>query len=215
MLNGKTTGRISDLHKGAFWIYGVTAMVMREPFAAVIRHTSTAGPADWQVRLELLRLAVVLLLMSRLFLASGLYFDEVYMRPNSAESFPHRSYAVDFLAGLIQFLVVVAASTAVSLHSRAFGEFSPFMILVAAFLLSETGWLSLSILLGFSSRKRIARFARLNSAALAMSAVVWGGVRVAGADPVLADQVALALIAVLTMYDAARLIHEYDRSSNV
>src|SRR6266567_2466788 len=144
MVDGKTTARISDLHKRAFWIYGVTAMVMREPFAAVIRHTAGVGLADWQVRLELLRVAVVLLLMARLFLASGLYFDEVYMRPESAARFPRRSYAVDFLAGLMQFLVIVAGSTAVSLHSRTLAELSPFVALAALFLLFENAWLALS-----------------------------------------------------------------------
>ena len=79
MPNGSEAPRVSDLHKSAFWIYGVTAMVMREPLAGLVRHIASAGMGNVQVRLETLRVAVVLVLMSRLFLESGLYFDEVYL----------------------------------------------------------------------------------------------------------------------------------------
>jgi hypothetical protein len=200
-------GRISDLHKSAFWIYGVTAMVMREPFASVIRHTSTAGFGDWQVRLELLRVAVVLILMARVFLASGLYFDQVYLREDSATRFPRRSYPVDFLAGLLQFLTIVAGSTAVALHSRTEPGLSVFGILVVAFLLFDALWIGLSTLLGYSTVREITRRASFATAAFTIAA--WSGIRIAGGDPVLAEQIAFAALLASTFFEMAKLVRQY------
>jgi len=201
------TGRISDLHKSAFWIYGVTAMVMREPFATVIRHTASAGFGDWQVRLEVIRVAAVLMLMARIFLASGLYFDEVYLREDSAARFPRRSYPVDFLAGLLQFLIIVAASTVVTLHSRSRLGFSVFALLVTAFLLFDAVWIALSALLRLSTTREIARRATFGSAALAIA--VWIGFAFAGRDAVLADQIAFVWLIALTVFEMSKLVRQY------
>ena len=200
--------RISDLHKSAFWIYGVTAMVMREPFATVIRHTASAGLGDWQVRLELIRVAIVLMLMARIFLASGLYFDEVYLREDSTVRFPSRSYPVDFLAGLMQFLIIVGASTVVALHSRSRLGISVFTLLVLAFLLFDAVWIGLSMLLRLSTTKEVARRATFGGAAL--TAAVWTGFRVAGRDAVFADQAAFICLMALTAVEMARLVRQYD-----
>jgi hypothetical protein len=209
MPNSAVSGRISDLHKSAFWIYGVTAMVMREPFASVIRHASTAGLGDWQVRLELLRVAVVLMLMARVFLASGLYFDQVYLREDSAARFPRRSYPVDFLAGLLQFLTIVAGSTAVALHLRSPLGLSIFAILVVAFLLFDAVWIALSRLLGYSTVREIGSRAMFGTAALIV--VVGIGVRIAGGDPVLAEQAAFIVLFGATLFEMSKLVEQYGR----
>jgi hypothetical protein len=200
---------VSNLEKSAFWIYGVTAMVMREPFASVLRHASAAGIRDWQVRLELLRVLVVLILMSRLFLASGLYFDIVYMRADSAARFPRRSYPMDFLAGLAQLLIVVGASTIVGLHDRMPGELSLFMALVAVFLISETVWLLLSLALRFSSAPLVSGFAKFNLAVLGICFLAWLAARFGGASPVFGDGLALLLLFAFTAFDIVRLIRKY------
>lgn len=214
METGSSGTRIADLHKSAFWIYGVTAMVMREPFASVIRHISTAGTEDWQVRLEVFRIVVVLVLMARLFLASGLYFDAVYMRPESAAKYPKRSYATDFLSGLLQFLLIVAASTAVALHPRLSGGLSIFLLLTAAFLLSEVVWLALALALEYSSTQQIARSAKFNGALLIAGTLAGGGMRLGGADPVLAEQIVLGLWLAAVLIHIAKLVREYDTSGN-
>lgn len=88
--------RITDLQRSAFGIYGVTAMLMREPMGLIVRHTSEVGYGNWQVRLEWLRVAVILLLLSRLFLISRLYFEQVFMQPDSADWYRRRSYPSTF-----------------------------------------------------------------------------------------------------------------------
>lgn len=204
-----TEGRVSELHKSAFWIYGVTAMVMREPFASGIRHAATAGLGDWQVRLELLRTAVALLLMARFFLMLGRYFDEVYFRPESAACFPRRSYPMDFLTGLIQLLTLVAASSAVSLHGRTQAGISVFIVLTLLFLCLDIGWLAVSTLLRFSSTGRIAQFAKFNGLTVVFAVATWCGVRTASGNHVLADQAALFIVLALTLFDTGKLIREY------
>ena len=166
--------RISDLQRSAFWIYGVTAMVMREPLGLVIRHISDAGLRNWQVRLELLRIAVILLLLSRLFLFSGLYFEQVFMQPDSAERYPRRSYPIDFLNGLSQFLVATAATTAIGLHVRIAGWFAPFTLLVYVFLLADWIWLAVAKARRFSSAPLIASWAASNAVISSVRASLFG-----------------------------------------
>jgi hypothetical protein len=203
MPTGSDAARVSDLHKSAFWIYGVTAMVMREPLAGVIRHIASAGAGDVQVRLEILRVAIVLALMSRLFLTSGLYFDEVYLRPDSAARFPRRSYPVDFISGLLHFLLAVCASTAVSAVTAMFPP------IVLAFLLYECLWYVASRLFGFATVTRIAGFAATGLRNAVLCAGVWTVMRMAAGSPEMAEEVAFAAVLGLTFYDIARLLRAY------
>jgi len=209
-LPARPARRITDLQRSAFWIYGVTAMVMREPMGLVVRHLSEAGLGNWQVRLELLRIAVILLLLSRLFLVSGLYFEDVFMQPDSTDRYPRRSYPIDFLAGLLQFLVGAAATTAVGTHLRIAGEFAPFTLLAELFLIVDLGWLAIAALRRFSSVARIAHHARVNGEMLVASTMAFGVVRVAGGDAVFADQTALAVLAAFSLYGITRQIQRYE-----
>jgi hypothetical protein len=202
--------RISDLQRSAFWIYGVTAMVMREPFGLIIRHTTEAGLGNWQVRLELLRVTVILFLLARLFLVSGLYFETVYMQPDSSERYPRRSYPTDFLAGLAQFLVGAAATTAIGLHSRISQSLAPFTLTVALFLLIDAGWLAVAQLRAFSSTGLIRREASRNFVILAAATLLSGISRLSGADTVLSDQIALFTIAAGTGFDVLQQIRIYE-----
>ncbi|MCU1328207.1 MAG: hypothetical protein JWN34_3577 [Bryobacterales bacterium] len=154
--------RVPDLHKSAFWIYGVTAMVMREPLSIVLRHSTTAGWRDPAVQLEAVRALIVLGLLSRQFLAAGIFFDRVYLQPEAAERFPRRSYPVDFLFGMGELLLAVGASTVVGTASPTFN------VIVAVVLLSEGAWLLVARLLEHSTVPKIAPGAVFNLLILAM-----------------------------------------------
>jgi hypothetical protein len=206
---------VSNLEKSAFWIYGVTAMIMREPLGTLLRHASTAGLGDPLVRDEILRVAVVLAFLSRLFLAAGLHFEIVYMRPGGEKRYPRRSYPVDFLAGLIQLLVGVAASTVVSLHAEQAGGTELFNILASLFLLADQLWLGVTALLRFSAVKEVARRAKRGLAILFLSFVLAVASRFAGADAALADEIWLGALLVLSSVDAAVVIRNYGRLDGV
>jgi hypothetical protein len=205
------TRRLSDLQRSAFWIYGVTAMVMREPFGILIRHTTDVGLGNWQVRLEWLRVFVILLLLARLFLIAGLYFETVYMQGDSAEQYPRRSYPIDFLAGLAQFLVAAATTTAIGTHALIARQIAPFTLVTAVFLLIDVGWVMVAAFRRFSSVSLLRADASRNLWILAAGLAVWSVSRIAGADAVLADQ--LALLAILTggVLDVARQVKTYEK----
>jgi hypothetical protein len=203
--------RITDLQRSAFWIYGVTAMIMREPLGVIVRQTAELGLGNWEVRLEILRVGVILILLSRLFLISGLYFEQVYMQPESGDRYPRRSYAVDFLAGLAQFLVATAASTAIALQSVR--TVTPFALLVAIFLAVDWLWLGLAALRRFSSLAMIARQAQSNARMLGAGALALVVARAFGGDAVFNHQVALSVVAILALVDIARQVGRYDELS--
>ncbi|HXJ40808.1 MAG TPA: hypothetical protein VNH18_16120 [Bryobacteraceae bacterium] len=201
-------GRVSELHKSAFWIYGVTALVMRVPFESVIRHASLAGTGDWQVRLEMLRVVVVLVLLARMFLAAGRHFDLVYIRADAAVQYPRRNYPMDFLMCLVELLIVVALSTTVTLHVRGIAGISLFSGIAGLSLLYENGWLAASRAMGLTAVRNIAAFAAANDVAFAGLALGFGASRLAGADAVFAEQTGLCLVLAISLRELPRLVRE-------
>lgn len=188
--------RIPDLHKSAFWIYGVTAMVMREPLGIVLRHGSAAGWHDPAVQLEALRSLVVLGLMSRQFLSAGIYFDRIYLQPDSAGRYPLRNYPFDFLFGMGELLMAVGASALVGTAGPAFD------VVAGLILLSESLWLLASRIFRYSTGPKIAPSAWFNLGTL----VVWiPTAMLAG------ERLGYALLIVLTALHMIRLGRGYDK----
>jgi hypothetical protein len=102
-------------HDHAFWIYGViVALAIREALSTVIPHTipilaqsqitSQPEPKN-QLILEAMRLVLFLAMTIRFYLGSCRYFDQVYCADDSAVKFPHANYSMDFVLGLIHFLL--------------------------------------------------------------------------------------------------------------
>ena len=197
--------RIPDSHKNAFWIYGVTAMVMREPLSVLVRDASAQGFASPIVQLESLRVLVVFLILSRVFMGAGVYFDRVYLQPESAANFPRRNYAADFLATLTELLVAVGASTAIAIHTRSIGGLTPFSILIAILLVSEPLKLLGTRLAGYSTVAEIAPAARASAIAFLLADAVYMTMRVLGFGPVRTEAAALTAVAVCT---AIRLLDQ-------
>lgn len=171
-------------------------MVMREPLSIVLRHGATAGWSDSAVQLEALRALIVLGLLSRQFLAAGIFFDRVYLQPEAAERYPRRSYPFDFLFGMGELLLAVGASTVV-------GTVSPtFNVAVGFILLSEALWLVVSRILRHSTSPKIAPGAVFNLITLAVWALT---IALAG------DLAGGAVLIVLTALHMLRLVSTYDK----
>jgi hypothetical protein len=203
------TARISDLHRSAFWIWGVTAMIMREPFAVSVRALSVEGFASPSAQMVCLRTALTLMLLSRQFLNAGIFFDRVYMRPDSAGRFPVRSYPLDFLYRMMELLVAVAASTTIALEPHELPSLSPFAILTGVMLMLDALWLAVARAAKFSTASEIAPAARNNSFALLLCAAVYSGFRAAGADPPSAEAPALLAALMFTCWQLGRQIRTY------
>ena len=197
--------RIPDSHKNAFWLYGVAGMVMREPLSVLVRDASAQGFASPAVQLEALRVMLVFLILSRVFMGAGVYFDRVYLQPESAANFPRRNYAADFLATLTELLVAVAASTAVAIHTRTIGGLTPFSILIALLLVSEPLKLVATRAAGYSTAGEIAPDARAGAIAFLLADATYMTMRMLGFGPVRTEAAALIAVAVCT---AARLLNQ-------
>lgn len=189
--------RIPDLHRSAFWIYGITATVMKDPFGVVLRHAAIAGWGDPAVQQEALRGLVVLILMARQFLAAGMYFDRVYLAPESAERFPRRNYPFDFLFGLTELLFAVANSMIVAVPNLFFD------VLCALNLLWETAWLVTSKIGGYSTLRTIAPGAEVTAGIFVLAAVTR---LVAG------ENAAMAILLALCFAHIGWMIWHYNRT---
>lgn len=203
--------RIPDSHKNAFWIWGVTAMVMREPIGIAARRIFESGLSDPAAQLTALRTLIALLILSRQFLDAGIFFDRVYLRPDSYEKFPHRSYPTDFITRLLELLTVVAASSLVGVQGQVSGWISPFLILTAVMLSAPAVWLGVAIVAGFSTRSGIESSARFNAAALAAGAAAGSLAAAAGLSLWWSEILALVAVAVLTAGHLGRTIVAYGR----
>lgn len=200
--------RIPDSHKQAFWIYGVTAMIMREPLSVAV-HGLAAGGMSARAQLEVLRVLIVFAFLTSQFLAAGVFFDRVYLRPDSAERFARRSYPVDFLTRLIEVLVAVAASTAVGIHSRHLGGLSPFAMVTAVLLLVQPIWLVLARSLGYSTVSELMPGARSAAVAFLAADAVFMTLRVLGLGSGWTEAGALGVVLALVLVRLARQIQTY------
>ncbi len=187
--------RVPDLHKSAFWIYGVTAMVMREPLSIVLHHASTAGWANPDVLMEALRGLIVWLLLSRQFTVAGVYFDRVYLQPDSGVRFANRNFPVDFILGIGALLLAVGASTIVGVKGSLFD------VVVGLALLWDLLWLLVARLMGYSAVRLISPGALFNLGIL----VVFWGVR-----SVFGDGLGYGALLVSSVVQMWRLMVNYD-----
>jgi hypothetical protein len=193
---------VADLHKSAFWIYGVTAMIMREPLAVGIRRTAESGIGGAGVADELLRVAAVFAVLSRFFLAEGLFFDEVHLRQGSGAQYPRRSYPLDFLFGMVQLVLAVGASTAIQAPQS-------FAVMIGAFLLFDNIWLAVSACMRLSTLGRIGHAARAGRLAFLICGATWAACNAAGLQHLSLTLPAILLL-VLTGWETAQLVRAYE-----
>jgi hypothetical protein len=212
-MSAPAPARIPDAHKSAFWIYGVTAMVMREPLSIFIHDLSSTGPANPGVQLEGLRVFAVFLFLTCQFLSAGTFFDRVYLEPNSAAQFPRRSYPVDFISRMIELLVAVAAAGAVGIHTRHIGGLAPFTMLIALLLLLQPVWLFLAKAAGYSTISELVPAARVSALAFLLAVAVYVSMLALHFAPSKADAAALILVVVAISARLALQIRSYGYSS--
>lgn len=206
------TARVSDLHKSAFWIWGVTAMIMREPLGAAVRRLAKDGLADPLAQLTALRTVVTLLILSRQFLGAGVFFERVYLRADSPAKFPHCSYPMDFITRLTEVLLAVAASTTVGSGTYVFGWISTFLVLTGAMLAADSVLLLIAVCAGFSTRREIAPGARFNALALLCTSTVAAAATAAGLALETREMLALGCAGAFTSIQLGTMIRGYGKS---
>jgi hypothetical protein len=204
--------RVPDSHKNAFWIYGVTAMILREPLAIVTRDVTAKGFSEHAVQMECLRMLAVLLVLSRQFLSAGVYFDRVYLQPDSAAKFPRRSYPLDFLTRLADLLAAVAASTVVGGNIFSFAGLTPFVLVMALLFVLDGVWLAVAKAAQFSTVTELSSPARASMGVFALCLALYAGARIGNIAPETLDAALLLVIVVSTMIQLGSQIRAYGRA---
>jgi hypothetical protein len=188
-------------------------MVMREPLSVLVRDLSQTGIGTAAVQLEVIRVAVVLLFLTRQFLAAGVYFDRVYLQPESAVRFPRRSYPVDFISRMAELLVAVAASTAVGIHTRYAAGLAPFTMITALLLLLQPLWFLQAKAAHYTAVSEIAPIARANLWHFALGAAIYFAIYATNLGPAKADAIALLAVVVLIATGLATQIRDYGHAT--
>lgn len=202
---------MDQLHKDAFWVYGViVGLAIREVLSHVVPDFISRGWTDWWVQLEVWRSLVFVLIVIQFYLGSSLYFSKVYFRRQSATQFVKRSYPIDFLCGLVHFLVFFVWSITSYHVERARNEVSYFTIALAVVLLYDNVWYIASELANLDTTNEIKPWRDTNHLAFIACLVVYLLVRLAfGMDPVFTEHMILYPAAILGAWDLLKILSGY------
>jgi hypothetical protein len=145
---------LSKSHNHAFFVYGViVGLSIREALVKVVPHALPAlveggavTPADSsaQITLEAARLVTFLVVLIRLYIGAGIYFDRVYCAEASEKNFPKKNYGLDFLMGTIHFIILFVWAETIVGHNRFAHGMSGFLRLLGLVLLYDLVWWVLS-----------------------------------------------------------------------
>jgi hypothetical protein len=97
-----------SLHRHAFWIYGViVGLAIKEALVAVLPHLFKPPFEPLRTEFyEICKLLIFLIVITRFYLGSAYFFEEAHCSDNCVSKYPQRSYAMDFLFGLVHFLLL-------------------------------------------------------------------------------------------------------------
>ena len=110
--------------------------------------------------LEAIRLAVFLGLIIRFYLGSAIYFDAVYCSDTADGDYPSKNYGIDFLLGLIHFILFFVWSETLIGSDRFAHGLSGFLLVLGGILLYDIIWWLVS--LKYSTKVAIRAWALLN-----------------------------------------------------
>jgi hypothetical protein len=138
---------VQRLHSHSFYLFGVVVgLSIRE---ALVRTGSDlflpTKVEIWKVHLEALRLIIFLLTITCFYFGAGVFFDKIYINPETATRYQRKNYGLDFSFGLIHFLAFFAWALSINDYSRSpkWGV-SPFLGFLSAIFLYDLAWLFIS-----------------------------------------------------------------------
>jgi|ERR1051326_640278 hypothetical protein len=166
-------------HNHAFWVYGViVGLAIREGLVKVISQNIdyqapvTQGPATpHDVSLQAIRLVLFLGVIIRFYLGSAIYFDSVYCSDKSDKKYPTKNYGIDFLLGLIHFILFFGWCETLTRSDHLVHGFGSFLLGLGMILLYDMLWWIVNA--KYSTTKKIAPWAILNLVTVLCATVVW------------------------------------------
>src|SRR5271154_273790 len=118
------------LHPSASWLNGIiVALAIREGLTQVVpRLTNAAHEYNWATELQIARVLLFLITIIRFYLGSILYFDAVHISKETAGEYVRKSYGLDFLVGLMHFIIFFAWATTIGDvdHRESYSSLSHF-----------------------------------------------------------------------------------------
>lgn len=196
------------LHPQAAWLNGiVVALAIREGLTQVVPHLTTAAhDFNWATELQIARVFLFLITIIRFYLGSILYFDAVHVREETAKQYVRKSYGLDFLVGLLHFIMFFAWATTISDvgHRELPSTLSHFETVGAAILLFDLVWLAVNA--RYDTPRAILPWTIINVVTVLICvAIVFVPY---GADAVLREQLSIAVVGTIGLIDISGTLKE-------
>ena len=203
MTNVETTKFQETLHEHAFWLYGVIAgLAIEEALGSVIPHLFTraevSGGASQDTKLlfaAFFRLAVFLIVIIRFYVGSALFFESAHIHVPEHARESKRSYALDFVTGLIHFLLFFIWAFSIDVHTKGLRWFPALLALI---LLYDVLWVLIYLLKGLDKHPLVTFWTMINALTLLLAGLLYAWLR---RQPLVAEQVAFIVVIVASLVD--------------
>jgi hypothetical protein len=191
-----------ELHKHAFWLYGViVGLAIKESLESVTPHVFAPPTSEIGVFPDLARLVVFLILIVRFYFGSALFFGSAYEAPETQGAFTNKNYALDFLFGFLHFFIFFLLAFSIDIHTKPVMLFPS---LLAVILFFDTLWFVFCR--KYDTRDLMVWWMVLNLVTLILSALVYLVADRLGASKTLAEQLAFIPIILASILDFAELV---------
>lgn len=144
--------------------------------------------------------------ISVFYFGSGVFFNRVHLNPETAETFKKKSYGLDFVGGLIHFLIFFAWAIAITDHSRYTLGASLFLVYLGAIFLYDLIWLLVSI--PYDSVREIKLWALMCTVVFFLATGLFLGVRTWKNNDVIAEEACFIIYFLYLLGDAVELFTE-------
>jgi hypothetical protein len=200
------------LHAHAFWVYGViVGLAIREALVRAGSHIFLPGsptflPSDvlpWKLHLEAFRLIIFLMTITCFYFGSGVFFDKVYLNEKTASRFEKKSYGLDFVLGMVHYLVFFAWSLTLADHSRFRWGLSPFLLFMSAILLYDVVWFVASI--RFDTMQELKLWTFFCVVVFFLAGVVFFFGRALSGNDVIAEEISFVVVGLYLLGDLVEL----------
>jgi hypothetical protein len=187
--------------RNAFWLYSViVGLSIEEALKSVIPQIFALAPEQrWEFIPAALRLFLFLVLIIRFYLGAAFFFEKVYFSEKASE-YPKKSYNLDFLFGLIHFLIFFAL--AISIESQQIPR-RVFQVLLSVTILYDVWWYIASR--KYDTRKLIKLWTVVNVITFITAAAFYLSVYSMGYGYLRAEEAAFVPIFIVSVVDIAEL----------
>jgi hypothetical protein len=197
---------MEKIHTQSFWVYGViVGLAIREALSRTIPGIVSSNPdPGWFVRLETWRLLIFLTMIIRFYLGSSLFFNKAYIDPVSSPKFQKKSYGLDFICGLVIFMIFFGWSITIGDKTRLSHGMSNFLLLLTVILAYDFVWFIVN--LRYDTVHSIKLWMAINILTFVFAAVIFFAIREIRSNDVLAEELAFIPVALFSYGDFVEMI---------